>query len=143
MTLQLDSFKRALISLNASLQSTQKVLLSNDTSIFDDTIRETLRAGVIQNFEVAYELCWKFIQRWLVAYQNINPSQIRTRKELFRIAAKQGLIQDPISWFEYGDARNLTSHTYEESSAKTVYEVCDDFLKDAQYLLSKLEEHND
>ncbi len=29
-------------------------------------------AGVIQNFEFSYELCWKFIRRWL----SENPGRI-------------------------------------------------------------------
>ena len=31
----------------------------------DSDLFETVKAGVIQHFEVAYELCWKFIQRWI------------------------------------------------------------------------------
>jgi len=28
-------------------------------------MQDTLRAGVIQNFEVAYEQSWKMLQRWI------------------------------------------------------------------------------
>lgn len=55
-----------------------------------------LRAGVIQNFEVAYEQCWKFIERWI--RENRAPENAdhpRSRKELFRMAARHGLISDP------------------------------------------------
>ena len=109
-----------------------------------DEARDAIRAGVIQNFEVAYEFCWKFVQRWL--RENITDKQAehpRSRKELFRLAARFGLIKDPLPWFSYGDARNLTSHTYDENKAESVYQTALDFVKDARSLLEKLEESND
>jgi hypothetical protein len=41
----------------------------------------------------------------------------RTRKELYRIAAREGLVRDPVAWFRFGDARNVTSHIYDEDKA--------------------------
>ena len=107
-------------------------------------LRETVRAGVIQNFEVAYEQCWKFIQRWI--RENRTPEDADhplTRKELFRLAARYGLITDPLPWFEYSDARNLTSHTYDAKQAEVVFAVAGHFSIDAQYLLKQLKERND
>ncbi len=109
-----------------------------------EDMQETLRAGVIQNFEVAYEQSWKMLQRWM--RNNISPEEAehpRTRKELFRIAARKGLIQDPTPWFEYAEARNMTSHTYDEDNAVCVFETAKKFASDADFLLRRLEELND
>ena len=38
-------------------------------------------------------------------------------KDIFREAGKQGLIDQVESWFESLEARNLTSHTYDETIA--------------------------
>ena len=106
--------------------------------------RDAIRAGVIQNFEFTYELCWKFIQRWLKDDQMQPESDLpRTRKELFRMAAQRGLVQDPIAWSEFGDARNLTSHTYDESKAQIVFEAAVRFVGEARDLLRRLEAGND
>jgi len=105
---------------------------------------ETIRAGVIQNFEVAYEQCWKMIQRWLKENRSpVEAENPRTRKDLFRFAARNNLIVDPVSWFTYGEARNMTSHTYDEKKALSVYKTAGQFLCDAQYLLRQLESMND
>jgi nucleotidyltransferase substrate binding protein (TIGR01987 family) len=141
MKLDLSSLRKAVESLERALK------VANDNvfmaKLNPDQVN-AIRAGVIQNFEVAYEFCWKFIQRWL--RQNITPEDAeypRTRKELFRMAARFGLIEDPLSWFAYGDARNLSSHTYDEEKVESVYAAVLDFVTDARSLLEKLEERND
>lgn len=99
---------------------------------------------MVKNFEVAYEMCWKFIQRWL--RENTPGGEIelpRTRKDLFRLAAQRALIVESERWFEYGDARNLTAHTYEEAVANEVCAVAARFLDDARGLLRQLTDHND
>ena len=84
------------------------------------------------------------MQRWL--RHNVIPEDAvypRTRKDLFRLAAKHRLIDSPDSWFLYGDARNLTSHTYDERKASEVYEAACQFIEDAKYLLNQLQTSND
>lgn len=139
MALELESLRKTVGALQRSLDASQKAMAS-----LDDDMRDTVRAGVIQHFEMAYEQCWKFIQRWV--RENVSPEEAdypRTRKELFRIAARHGLISDPVPWFSFGDARNLTSHTYDEAQATSVYDVAQQFLPHAQELLVRLEERND
>lgn len=141
MALELTSLRKAVATLERSLMIThsQKVMEG-----FDDILRETLRAGIIQNFEIAYEQCWKFIQRWI--RENRAPEEAdhpRTRKELFRLAARCGLIEDPAPWFAYSDARNLTAHTYNEAQAQAAYETATQFITDAKLLLAQLEAKND
>ena len=110
----------------------------------DEDAKDAIRAGVIQNFEFTYELCWKFMRRWLRENAAVEEAEYpRTRKELFRLAARSGLIKEPLSWFSYSDARNLISHTYDEDKAETVYQTALGFLGDARYLLDRLQERND
>lgn len=139
MALQLDNLIKSIDSLERSLNAAHSSMDS-----LNDDLRETVRAGVIQNFEVAYEQCWKFIQRWIKENRTQEDAEHpRTRKELFRMAARYDLIADPMPWFAYGDARNLTTHIYSEEQAVSVYEIAHDFLKDARYLLKQLEAGND
>ena len=140
MTLDLSSLENALTQLE------QVVARSQDErfmSAQDEITRNAMRAGVIQHFEIAYELCWKFIQRWI--RENRTPAEAdypRTRKELFRLAARYGLVKDPLPWFAYGDARNITTHTYNEADAVTVYAQAAPLARDARYLLERLKEEN-
>ncbi|MFW6209459.1 MAG: nucleotidyltransferase substrate binding protein, partial [Spirochaetota bacterium] len=46
-------------------------------------------------------------------------------------------------WFEYAEARIMTSHTYDEGSALSVFETAREFVIDAETLLRRLEELND
>lgn len=104
---------------------------------------EVIRAGVIQNFEFTYELCWKFMQRWLEINAVGHIADRLTMKELFRLAAERQLIQDVESWFEYHKARNKTSYVYDMRVAEDVYKTSIRFLADAEALLKTLEERND
>ncbi|MDI6794112.1 MAG: nucleotidyltransferase substrate binding protein [bacterium] len=140
MALDLTSLKKAIFSLKKALN----VATSKKMDALGEDEQEVIKAGVIQNFEFTYELCWKFIQRWI--RKNRAPEDAdypRTRKELFRMAARHTLIEDPLPWFEYGDARNMTAHTYNEDKAQVVYEAAIRFVSDAQYLLGRLEAMND
>jgi nucleotidyltransferase substrate binding protein (TIGR01987 family) len=141
MELDLSSLQKAIDSLEKTIKVAENKTLADG---LEADVKDAIRAGVIQNFEFTYELCWKFMKRWLS--QNASTEEAensRTRKELFRLAARFGLIDNPLSWFSYGDARNLTSHTYDEDKAETVYDTAIDFLEDAKDFLKKLQEHND
>ncbi len=141
MKLELASLRKAVESLEKTLYvASDKDFLAQ---LNPDQL-DAIRAGVIQNFEVAYEMCWKYIQRWL--QQNLSTGDAkfpRTRKEIFRLAARYGLIDDPLPWFAYGDARNLSSYTYDEQKAEAVYETALRFVTEARSLLERLEERND
>jgi nucleotidyltransferase substrate binding protein (TIGR01987 family) len=141
MKLDLSSLRKAVESLERAVS----VADNNDfISGLSDDAKDAIRAGVIQNFEVAYEFCWKYIQRWLRENAPSGQAEFpRSRKELFRLAARSGLIKNPLTWFSYGDARNLSSHTYDERKAESVYLTALDFVKDARSLLETLEELND
>ncbi|MFA5424405.1 MAG: nucleotidyltransferase substrate binding protein [Phycisphaerae bacterium] len=134
----------SLIKAVESIEKTLDVAVKSDASGLDANTINAIKAGVIQNFEFTYELCWKFMKRWLrenaPAEQAEHP---RARKELFRLAAQYGLIDNPAAWFTYGDARNLTSHTYDEDTAESVYETAVDFAKDARSFLNKLQAKNE
>jgi hypothetical protein len=54
---QLESLIKSIAGLERSLNAAH---LHMDS--LSDDLKETVRAGVIQNFEVAYEQCWKMMQ---------------------------------------------------------------------------------
>ncbi len=140
MELDLTSLREAVHALSETLaRANDEKLMSS----LDEVTQYAIRAGVIQHFEFTYELSWKFIQRWLRLNASAEDAEPLTRRELFRTAARYGLIGDPQPWFRYSEARNLTSHTYDRAVADRVFEAATDFLEDAHYLLEQLELRND
>jgi len=138
MALQLNNLKKSVDSLDRALK------VADNSDSFSDDLRETVRAGVVQNFEVAYEQCWKYIQRWIKDKgMFVETENLLSKKDLFRSAARYGLIDDPVPWFEYGDARNLSAHTYDEKRVKVIYETAKKFINDAKILVENLERNND
>lgn len=140
MPLELDSIQKAVAALTG-------VLAKSDDAEFmrglDEIARNAIKSGVIQHFEFTYELCWKFIKRWLE--MNVSPPTVDgvTRRELFRQAAENRLIDDVEQWMRYHDARNKTAHTYQPAIAESVYAAAHDFAVDARRLLKALEARND
>jgi len=137
MSLQLDSLAKSIDILERSIKA------ANTLNTSDEDLKETVRAGVIHSFEVAYEQSSKMINRWLK--ENISEASAEriTQRNLFRLGAESQLISDSERWMEYREARNSTSHTYNEDAAENVFREAAEFIHDAKQLLSVLEEHND
>jgi nucleotidyltransferase substrate binding protein (TIGR01987 family) len=136
-----------LSSLQKSVSALAGVLAKSDDTEFmsnlDDVARNAVRAGVIKHFEFTYELCWKFIKRWLETNVTTTAADGVTRRELFRLGAENRLINDVEQWMRYHEARNLTSHIYQPEIAESVYRTAHDFARDAARLLTALEARND
>lgn len=139
MSLNLNSLQKAV----GSLERAVKVASTKIKGKVNTDEEEVIRAGVIQNFEFTYELCWKFMKRWL----EINTSAVAvdgvSRKELFRMAAESQLIKNVETWFEYNRLRNETTHTDEGKTADDVYAAAVRFAVDARSFLKALEAKND
>ena len=138
MSLQLDSLEQAIDALERSIDTAKRM------ETWEDDLQDTVRAGVIQHFEVAYEQCWKMMRRWLV--ENVGKAyvdDVSTRRGLFRLAAESHLITDVERWMDYHSGRNETSHTYDEDTAQSVFEDATEFVHDAKKFFSTLEAHND
>jgi nucleotidyltransferase substrate binding protein (TIGR01987 family) len=108
------------------------------TEIASDPENELMRDGVIQRFEYTMDLSWKFIQRYLKEIVQVDETAIRSKKDLFREAARLKLIADAEAWIGYYEARNETSHTYNSETAQDVFAQARLFLTDARDLLEAL-----
>jgi nucleotidyltransferase substrate binding protein (TIGR01987 family) len=140
MKLYLENLESSILILERSAKTYNSLLEKN---ILSNDDMETIKAGVIQNFEVAYEQCWKFMRRWL--HENISPGITDgiTRRELFRLAQKHELIGNVDEWMLYHELRNLTSHTYNHNNAQRAFECALRFLPASATLLRSLEQKND
>ncbi len=100
---------------------------------------EVVRDATIKRFEFTYEIAWKMMRRHL-EWTGQSVLVAVPRRELFSMAARFSLIEDPTCWFIYHDGRNLTSHTYDEASARQVVALLKDFVKDTARLIRSLKE---
>jgi nucleotidyltransferase substrate binding protein (TIGR01987 family) len=120
--------KIILTSLQKAIESLKKALEAPFTDLNRD--------ATIQRFEYTFELSWKLLKRYLEIETGAMEFNL---KNLFREAGKQGLIDQVEDWFSFLEARNLTSHTYNEKVAGETYRVAGQFLKAATELSKNLE----
>ena len=138
--LDYSSLRSAVSALERALSATSQ----NDRwATFDAVTQETLKAGVIQTFGVAYEQSWKMIKRWLGANPTSGEVEGVPMRQLYRVAAKAGLIDDIDVWMAFHKARNETSHTYNYLTAQAVFEMAPLCLAQAKQLLLTLEQRDD
>lgn len=79
---------------------------------------ELERAGIIQFFEISFELSWKLMKDYLEAQEFRVNSPRETIKQAYQI----GLIEDGHIWIDALSDRNLTVHIYDEKFAKKMLE---------------------
>ena len=93
--------------------------------------------GLIQGFEYTHELAWNTLKDFLEerGVRNLYGSRDTTRS-----AFRTGLIENGDTWMEMIQSRNLTTHTYNESTAAQIVEaILNTYFAEFQVLQIKLE----
>lgn len=67
------------------------------------------------------------MKRWLEINIRYDIVLGISRKEFYRIAAKNALITDVQKWWEFHAARNRTSHVYDEAEPLMFWKQCFNF----------------
>jgi nucleotidyltransferase substrate binding protein (TIGR01987 family) len=137
MPLDLSPLERAIAQLRKSLAYGRSELARRDPEL-----ALQFRAAAIQAFEYTYELSWKMLKRHLESVV-ANPAEVDAWSfaDLIRSGNEHGLLRSdwPV-WRDYRKARGTTSHTYDDSRAREVFEILPDFLEEASILLERLHE---
>ena len=120
-----------LTPLKRALATLEEALAAPDSGFVRDSI--------VKRFEYTYEVSWKMMQRFLKRREDDIPP---TRRELFREAARLGLIDDPRTWFTFHENRNKTAHAYSEAAAREVITMARQLAPAAAYLIAALEKSN-
>ncbi|SFH70222.1 nucleotidyltransferase substrate binding protein, HI0074 family [Tindallia magadiensis] len=96
---------------------------------------ELERAGIIQFFEVSFELSWKLMKDYLEAQEFSVKSPRDTIKQAYQI----GLIDNGHTWMDALSDRNLTVHTYDEETAeRMVKDIQDKYFPELRKLYHSL-----
>ncbi|MFY0666358.1 MAG: nucleotidyltransferase substrate binding protein [Natronospirillum sp.] len=89
-------------------------LLTQGIAIQQPSVVE--RAGLIQFFEMAFELAWKLLKD----YQQAEGFEINSPRAAIKQAFQSGLLEEGHLWIQALEDRNLTTHTYNEVTAQLV-----------------------
>ena len=109
-----NNFKKALEKLGNAISDQEKEELS-----------DLEKEGLIQRFEYTFELAWKTLQDLLFhkGYQDIKgPNPVLMQ------ALMDGYIKGENKWRNMKNARDLTSHAYDEDKAnESVTKIVEEF----------------
>lgn len=117
-----SNYKKALAKLGQVAATPQNSELS-----------ELEKEGMIQRFEYTFELAWKTLQD-LLAYKGYH--DITGPNPVLEQSLKDGYIQNEKGWRNMKKSRELTSHTYNSTTAE---EIADDIVNEYYNLLKELE----
>ncbi len=136
MRLDVGSLRNALGQLETSLAYCDSALARQDPGI-----ARQFQAAAIQAFEFTYELARKMLRRHLL---NVDPGLEAEFDMSFQSLIREGYARHLIksewrTWSDFRQARGITSHTYNEASARRVFEQIPAFVEEARYLLAALE----
>lgn len=122
-----------LVELSKAIDSLEEVLSLFKKSAIGSAESKAFRDSSIQRFEYCIELSWKTSIK-------LMGSTTTSSKMAVREMARNNLLQNPELWLEFIDARNNTSHSYDEEIAAKVFVKINEFLPEAKQLFLKLEE---
>lgn len=121
----LDEYLKALKTLKEALDFSDQVR-TNETNF------KIARDACIQRFEYCIELSWKLSMRKL-------GSQTKFAKPAIREMARANLISSAETWLGFIEARNNSSHSYDEEVAANVFKEIHKFYIEAEKLLLELQ----
>lgn len=81
-----------------------------------EKLNEIERGGLIQFFEVTFELAWKCLGDYLES----EGFTVTSPKKIFKQALQSRLIENGELWLQALEDRNLTTHTYDEQKSLEV-----------------------
>ncbi len=105
-----SNYRKALIQLGKAVNIVSA--LSNSSSDQNDLLAE----GLIQRYEYTHELAWKVMKDY-EEYQGIT--EIMGSRDAIRVALRAGILDDD-RWMDTISDRNLTSHNYDDETAKHI-----------------------
>lgn len=121
---------------HTELEKLERALLSLEAAVAKSPENDLERDGAIQRFEFTFELAWKTMRRYLKSLGRVEVSG--SPKPVLRDALAEGLINDLDAWFEFLEARNASTHIYNEAQARDVFLIAQRFPHFARGLLERL-----
>jgi len=134
-SLDITALKNALEAYRKMITFMNK-MESKPVEEIDEYEEHVIQAALSQHFKFSYELCWKFMKRF-IEREGVNVGL--SKRNIFRESLAMELIKDFDEWVKYTEARNETSHTYDEAVADEVAEVAKVFFPEFERFVKTLE----
>ena len=103
---RLHNYEKAILLLEKALQIPEPDIIQ--------------KAGIIQFFEMAFELAWKLLKDYL---EEQGFTDVQSPKNSLKKAFEVGIIADGHSWLQLLADRNLSTHTYDEEKANELEDL--------------------
>lgn len=103
-------WKQRFQNFESTLKHLEKALEIKDPDIIQ-------RAGMIQFFEMSFELSWNMMKDYL---SEQGFTEVKSPRDSIKKAFETDLISDGNGWLKMMEDRNLTSHAYDEETAKEI-----------------------
>lgn len=84
------------------------------------TLSNLEKQGLVQSYEFTQELAWKVLKDFL---ESRGVAELFGSRDAVKEAFKTGLIDNGQMWMDMIKSRNLTSHTYDESTIEEIIEL--------------------
>lgn len=91
-------------------QNFEKVFNLFKDAVFLKSISEIERAGLIQFYEITYELSWKLMKDYL----ELEDFIVKSPRQAIKQAFQSEVISDAYVWIDALEDRNKTTYLYEE-----------------------------
>ena len=99
---------------------------------------DTVRDGVIQRVEFTFDLAWKSLKEYM--QDQGAPPPLQFPKQVLREAYAAELIDDESVWLDMLNARNQTSHIYDDHTAAVIAaKIQNAYLPELQKLAARWE----
>lgn len=124
-SISIEELRKAVQTLDLALQFAQQIK-SNEVQF------KIARDACIQRFEYCIELSWKVSMKKL-------GSLVKFPKQAIREMARADLISSAEQWLDFIEARNNSSHSYDEDVAAKVFQQILLFRSKVEELIKNLD----
>ena len=124
-----------LISAIGTLKASMHVLKENEQSDFVDMLEDSC----IKRFEYSLEIARKLMKRVLKKIYGKVEEEL-TVNNTFRFMQGYNFILNWENWKNYYEKQNKTAHEYNLEKSRKLLEIVPDFIEDADFFISKLQE---
>lgn len=108
---------------------------NNQDSVFIQYIADSC----VKRFEYTLETSWKLAKKLLIQKYGKTDAEL-TMNNIFRFMQGYGYAKNWENWKVYYEKRNNTAHEYNILKSQKLISVVPAFLKDVEFLISKLKE---